>query len=62
MDKIVGDNFTNYRKCIDDTLLFDVDISTNFDTICMFLTKFSSKVGLINLKKFKIRRNNRQIP
>ena len=53
MDKIVGDNFTNYRKCIDDTLLFDVDISTNFDTICRFLTKFSSKVVIFNPKKFQ---------
>ena len=58
MDKIIGDEFDNYKKCIDDTLLWDQDIASNFSRICQFLTKCSSQGVVFNPSKFQFAENS----
>ena len=58
MDKIICDEFDNYKKCIDDTLLWDQDIASNFSRICQFLTKCSSQGVVFNPSKFQFAENS----
>ena len=53
MDKIIGEEFQNYKKCIDDTIIWDDDIATNYKRVCAFLTKCSSQGVVFNPKKFQ---------
>ena len=53
MDRIIGDNFQNYKKCIDDCIIWDNDIASNFSRVCEFLTKCSSQGVIFNPKKFQ---------
>ena len=52
MDKIIGD-FRNYKKCVDDSILWDTDITSNFQSVCKFLTKCSNQGIVFNPKKFE---------
>ena len=53
MDKIIGPDFKDYKKCIDDSLIWDNDIATNFFRVCKFIHKCSSQGVVFNPKKFQ---------
>ena len=57
MDKIIGEDFINYKKCIDDSILWDTDIAANFSRICEFLTKCSSQGVIFNPSEFQFAEN-----
>ena len=52
MEGIIGD-FPRIKKCIDDNLIYDEDITTNFFRVCDFLTKCSSQGCIFNPEKFQ---------
>ena len=52
MDLIVG-NMEDYEHCVDDSLIWDDDIASNFDRVCAFLAKCSSAGCVFNPKKFQ---------
>ena len=56
MDLIVGDT-PRLKKCIDDSLLYDSDIATNFFRVCQFLEKCSSQGCVFNPEKFQFGEN-----
>ena len=51
-DRIIGD-FPNVKKCVDDSILYDADIETNFHQVCSFLERCSSQGIVFNPKKFQ---------
>ena len=53
MDKIIGNEFKNSKKCIDDTIIWNDNIQDNFDSVCRFLTKCSSHGVIFNPSKFQ---------
>ena len=53
MDKIIGNNFKDYKKCVDDSIIWDSDISANFHRVCKFLDMCSNQGVLFNPKKFQ---------
>ena len=52
MDLIVED-IPRLRKCIDDSLLYDSDIETNFHRVCSFLETCSKQGCVFNPEKFQ---------
>ena len=52
MDLIVEDT-PRLKKCIDDSLLYDTDIETNFYRVCEFLEKCSQQGCVFNPDKFQ---------
>ena len=52
MSDIIGDT-PRIKKCVDDSLLFDQDIKTNFYRVCEFLSKCSNQGCVFNPKKFQ---------
>ena len=52
MSDIIGDT-PRIKKCVDDSLLFDVDIETNFYRVCEFLEKCSNQGCVFNPSKFQ---------
>ena len=53
MDKIVGPDFKDYKKCVDDSIIWDKDISTNFYRVCDFLQRCSAQGVIFNPAKFQ---------
>ena len=51
-DEIIG-TFPNHLKCVDDSILWSDDISTNFYATCSFLDKCSAGGIIFNKDKFK---------
>ena len=51
-DRIIAD-FPNVKKCVDDSILWDEDIETNFYQICSYLDQCSSQGIIFNPKKFQ---------
>ena len=52
MDLIVGD-LPNSERCVDDTVIWDDDIESNFFRVCSFLTKCSLAGCVFNGSKFQ---------
>lgn len=52
MSDIIGDT-PRVKKCVDDTLLYDDDIKTNFFRVCEFLSKCSNQGCVFNPAKFQ---------
>ena len=56
MDRILSD-FPRLKKCVDDNLLWDDDIQSNFFRVCDFLSLCSSHGMLFGSKKFQCYRH-----
>ena len=52
MDNIIG-HTPRLKKCVDDSLLYDADIATNFQRVCEFLTTCSEHGCIFNADKFQ---------
>ena len=52
MDKIIGD-FKDYKKCVDDTIIYDDSIEDNFFRVCEFLEKCNKGGCIFNPQKFQ---------
>ena len=52
MDKLIGD-FKDYKKCVDDSIIWDDSIEDNFFRICEFLERCSKGGCIFNPKKFQ---------
>ena len=52
MDEIIGD-FTDYQKCVDDSLIWDDSIEDNFKRVCEFLERCNRGGCIFNPSKFQ---------
>ena len=53
MDRIIGETFKDYKKCVDDSIIWDQDIASNFHRVCKFIQTCSSQGVIFNPKKFQ---------
>lgn len=52
MDEIIGD-FSDYQKCIDDSIIWDDSIEDNFNRVCEFLERCNNGGCIFNPQKFQ---------
>ena len=53
MDIILGDHFPDSDRCVDDSIIWDDDISSNFQQVCKYISHCSAAGCTFNPSKFQ---------